>query len=154
MTYDNGRICKALLLSEKLVHWGEAMCHGIHALEWLMKHQTDPTSGHLSLIGNDGWFKRGGKRARFDQQPIDAAALLSACHDAYRMTGDERWKQEMKKCFNWFLGANDLNMPLYDFKTHGCHDGLHGHGVSRHQGAESTLSWLMSVLRMHQEGGF
>jgi alpha/beta superfamily hydrolase len=60
----------------------------------------------------------------------------------------------MKKCFNWFLGANDLNMPLYDFKTHGCHDGLHDHGISRHQGAESTLSWLMSALRMHQEGGF
>jgi hypothetical protein len=60
----------------------------------------------------------------------------------------------MKKCFNWFLGANDLNMPLYDFKTHGCHDGLHDHGISRHQGAESTLSWLLSALRMHQEGGF
>ena len=154
VTYDNGRICKALLLSEKLVHWGEAMCHGLHALEWLMKVQTSSSKGHLSLIGNDGWFKRGGKRAQFDQQPIDAAALLSACHDAYRMTRDARWKQEMKKCFNWFLGANDLNMPLYDFKTHGCHDGLHGHGVSQHQGAESTLSWLMSVLRMHQEGGF
>jgi hypothetical protein len=154
VTYDNGRICKALLLAERLVHWGETNCHGRHALEWLMQVQTNPETGHLSLIGNAGWFKRGGKPAQFDQQPIDAAALLSACHDAYRYTQDETWKREMKKCFNWFLGANDLNTPLYNFKTHGCHDGLHSYGVSQHQGAESTLSWLMSVLRMHLEGGF
>lgn len=154
VTYDNGRICKALLLAERLIHWGESNCHGIHALEWLMQAQTNPRSGHLSLIGNGGWFTRKGHKAQFDQQPIDAAALLSACHDAYRYTGDEKWKREMKKCFNWFLGANDLNTPLYNFRTHGCHDGLHNHGVSQHQGAESTLSWLMSVLRMHQEGGF
>lgn len=154
VTYDNGRICKALLVAERLVHWGDRVCQAYHSLEWLMKVQTNPETGHLSLIGNNGWYTRGGKKAAFDQQPIDAAALLSACHDAYRLTNDQKWLQEMKKCFNWFLGANDLNTPLYDFSTHGCHDGLHTHGVSRHQGAESTLSWLMSVLRMHQEGGF
>ena len=153
VTYDNGRICKALLLAERLQDPPVSCGQGLRALDWLIRAQTSP-AGHLSVIGNNGWMRRGGGKAQFDQQPIDAAALLSACHDAYRMTGDARWREEMRKCFNWFLGANDLGVPLYDFSTHGCHDGLHDHGVSRHQGAESTLSWLMSVLRMHQEGGF
>ena len=154
VTYDNGRICKALMVAEAIADPPVKNHYGLRSLEWLMEVQTDPKNGHLSIIGNNGWLRRGGIKAPFDQQPIDAAALLSACHDAYRLTGDARWKSDMKKCFNWFLGANDLNMPLYDFKTHGCHDGLHDHGISRHQGAESTLSWLMSALRMHQEGGF
>ncbi len=154
VTYDNGRICKALMVAEAISDPPGRTDFGLRSLEWLMKTQTDPKGGHLSIIGNAGWLKREGFRAQFDQQPIDAAALLSACHDAYRRTRDDRWKVEMKKCFNWFLGANDLNMPLYDFQTHGCHDGVHDHGVSRHQGAESTLSWLMSALRMHQEGWF
>ena len=152
VTYDNGRICKALMVAERLQD-PQPGKHGLKALEWLLKVQTN-AAGHLSVIGNAGWMRRGGQRAQFDQQPIDAAALLSACHDAFRMTGEARWREEMRKCFNWFLGANDLGTPLYDFNTHGCHDGLHDRGVSRHQGAESTLSWLMSVLRMHQEGGF
>lgn len=154
VTYDNGRICKALMVAEAIADPPNRTDFGLQSLQWLMEVQTDPRDGHLSIIGNNGWMQRGGAKAQFDQQPIDAAALLSACHDAYRLTGDARWKSDMKKCFNWFLGANDLNMPLYDFKTHGCHDGLHDHGISRHQGAESTLSWLMSALRMHQEGGF
>ena len=154
VTYDNGRICKALMVAEAITDPPNQTAYALRSLEWLMKVQTDPKGGHLSIIGNHGWMQRDGSKAQFDQQPIDAAALLSACHDAYRMTGDNKWKGEMKKCFNWFLGANDLNMPLYDFKTHGCHDGVHDHGISRHQGAESTLSWLMSALRMHQEGGF
>jgi glycosyltransferase involved in cell wall biosynthesis len=153
VTYDNGRICKALMVAEAISDPPMRTQFGLRSLEWLMEIQTDPR-GHLSIIGNQGWLQRGGTKAPFDQQPIDAAALLSACHDAYRITGEAKWKAEMKKCFNWFLGANDLNMPLYDFMTHGCHDGLHDHGISRHQGAESTLSWLMSALRMHQEGGF
>ncbi len=154
VTYDNGRICKALMVAEAITQPPNQTDFALRSLEWLMKVQADPRDGHLSIIGNHGWMQRGGAKAPFDQQPIDAAALLSACHDAFRMTGDAKWKSEMKKCFNWFLGANDLNMPLYDFKTHGCHDGVHDHGISRHQGAESTLSWLMSALRMHQEGGF
>ncbi len=154
VTYDNARICKALLIAENVVLWKDEAYDGLHTLEWLLKIQTSSDNEHLSLIGNGGWMKKDGPRAQFDQQPIDAAGLVSACHDAFRITGDKKWLREMKKCFNWFLGANDMNTPLYDFKTCGCHDGLHAHGVSRNQGAESTLSWLMSVLRMHQQGGF
>ena len=152
LTYDNARLCKALIVAAKVTDHGEKVVLGLKSLEWLLAIQTDPKSNHLSLIGNNGWMKKGGTKAQFDQQPLDAAALLSACHEAFQATGDKKWLGEMRRCFDWYLGANDLNEPLYNFKTHGCHDGLQAHGVSKNQGAESTLSWLGALLRMQAEG--
>jgi glycosyltransferase involved in cell wall biosynthesis len=152
LTYDNARLSKALILAGAVTDHGEKVALGIRSLEWLIKIQTDPETGHLTIVGNEGWMKKSGERAQFDQQPLEAAALLSACHEAYKTTKDKRWLAEMRKCFNWFLGANDLNAPLYNFNTHGCHDGLQANGVSQNQGAESTLSWLGALLRMNEEG--
>jgi len=152
LTYDNARMCKALIIAGAVTDHGEKMVMGLKSLEWLLKVQTNPKTGNLSIVGNEGWMKRGGEKALFDQQPIELAALLSACHEAYKATKDSKWLVEMKRCFNWFLGANDLNTPLYDFSTNGCFDGLHANGVSQNQGAESTLSWLGALLRMNEEG--
>lgn len=152
LTYDNARLCKALIVAAEVTDHGEQVPVALKSLDWLLRVQTNPATGHLSLVGNMGWMKRGGEKAQFDQQPLDAGALLSACHEAYKATKDERWKGEMRRCFNWFLGANDLHAMLYDFKTQGCHDGLQSHGVSENQGAESTLSWLGALLRMHEVG--
>jgi len=53
-------------------------------------------------------------------------------------------------CFNWFLGQNDLNMPLYDPKTGGCRDGLMADGMNQNQGAESSLAWLLSLMSLQK----
>lgn len=152
ITYDNARLSKALIIAGSVTDHGEKIELGLHSLEWLIKNQTNPDTGNLSIVGNEGWMKKSGEKAQFDQQPLEAAALLSACHEAYKATKDKKWQGEMKRCFNWFLGANDLGTPLYDFSTHGCHDGLHANGASQNQGAESTLSWLGALLRMNEEG--
>jgi len=150
LTYDNARLCKALIVAERVLDPERPPERSLRSLSWLLEVQTAPETGVLSLVGNQGWFERGGKRVRFDQQPIEAGALLSACHEAFKATGDGRWLDEMRRCFNWFLGANDLALPLVDFSTHGCRDGLERTGVSQNEGAESTLSWLGALLRMHE----
>ena len=93
---------------------------------------------------------KAGEKARFDQQPVEAGATVSACLEAYRATGDERWRTQAWAAFNWFLGDNDLKTALYDATTGGCRDGLHPDRANENQGAESTLSFLMALLEMRQ----
>jgi len=115
----------------------------------LLEIQTDKTQGHISLIGNDGWCQKDGEKARFDQQALEIPALIVACYEAYRSTGNVLWREEMERVFSWFMGKNDLNRVVYDFSTGGCFDGLESSGINRNQGAESTLSWLLAVQRMY-----
>jgi hypothetical protein len=103
-------------------------------------------NGHFSFIGSEGWYKRGGTRATFDQQPIEAASIVLMLSSAYDATGNNKYLILQRKAFEWFLGENDLHIPLYDFKTKGCSDGLMSDGVNPNQGAESTLSFLLSLL--------
>ena len=122
---------------------------GTRALRWLVDEQTH-VEGHFSLVGSNGGWHRNGDRARFDQQCIDAHALVDACIEAYHVTRDDTWIADARRAFDWFLGDNDIHMPLYDFTTGGCRDGLHPDCVNENQGAESTLAWLMSLLQMHE----
>ena len=92
--------------------------------------------------------RRGGARANFDQQPIEAHATISACIEAYHATGDMLWAAEARRAFEWFLGRNDLGLALYDPGTGGCRDGLHPDRVNRNQGGESTLAFLLSLVEM------
>ena len=121
---------------------------GLESLDWLMEIQRCETNGHFVPIGSQGFYRQGGEKARFDQQPIEAAGAVSACLQAYRVTGDSRWRNEAWSAFNWFLGDNDLQLPLYDSVTGGCRDGLHPDRANENQGAESTLSFLMALLEM------
>ncbi len=74
--------------------------------------------------------------------------MVSACLEAYRVTGEQRWRKEAQRAFDWFLGRNDLGLCLYDASTGGCRDGLHPDRVNENQGAESTLSFLLALLEM------
>ncbi|MGA2093524.1 MAG: hypothetical protein ABSH16_08980 [Sedimentisphaerales bacterium] len=107
-----------------------------------------PVRGHFSFVGCLGWFPREGTKAQFDQQPIEAAGTILMLNAAYQATKNEKYLSLRQKAFNWFLGENDLGVPLYDFKTKGCSDGLGKEGVSLNQGAESTLSFLLGLLTM------
>ena len=123
---------------------------GIESLEWLVaaQHCGDPEI--FVPIGSSQCFTEGGEKPRFDQQPIEACATISACLEAYRLTHQERWADEAQNVFRWFLGKNDLQAPLYDATTGGCRDGLHPDRVNENQGAESTLSFLMALLEMQR----
>jgi len=122
---------------------------GLESLSWLGELQrAEATGGHFVPIGSNGFYKQGGARARFDQQPVEAQAMISACLEADRITGDKRWRKEARRAFEWFLGRNDLNLPIYDPTTGGCRDGLHPDRPNENQGAESTLAFLQSLLEL------
>jgi len=147
VTYANAKLPHALLMSGKWMNRADMIEVGKKALNWLVEIQMAET-GMLSIIGTDGWFTRGGPRARYDQQPIEAHGLIDACIEAYHVTREKHWIAHARRVFSWFLGDNDLRKPLYDFTTGGCRDGLHTDRVNENQGAESTLAWLMSLLLM------
>jgi glycosyltransferase involved in cell wall biosynthesis len=147
VTYDNARLCQALILSGQWMNDAEALKIGLKALRWLVSIQKTQT-GCFRPIGSDGFYERGGARADFDQQPLEALAMVSACHEAGRATRDTWWAEEAKRAFEWFLGRNDLGLPVYDFATGGCGDGLHHDRVNENQGAESTLAFHLALVEM------
>ena len=120
----------------------------IESLRWLAGIQR--CNDHFVPIGSNGFYRRGGERARFDQQPVEAHAMVSACLEAWETTRDDYWHQEAQRAFEWFLGRNDLGLPLYDAATGGCRDGLHPDRVNQNEGAESTLSFLTALEEMQQ----
>ena len=147
LTYDNAKLPHALILSGADMGDLEMLQQGLHSLEWLVNLQI-LDSGRVSLIGNRGWLSRDGKRARFDQQPVEAMAMVEACAQAYRATHDETWFDRARTFLDWFTGNNDTGASLYDYQTGGCRDGLHADGPNLNQGAESTLAWLIALLTM------
>jgi glycosyltransferase involved in cell wall biosynthesis len=148
VTYSNAKLPHALLMSGKWMRRNDVIDMGKSALSWLLDVQTN-ADGMLSIVGTDGWYPRDGAKASFDQQPVEAHALVDACIEAYHVTREDYWIEQARKAFHWFLGDNDLRTPIYDFTTGGCRDGLHADRVNENQGAESTLAWLMSLLLMH-----
>jgi hypothetical protein len=122
---------------------------GLESLNWLADLQRSDTEGkHFVPIGSNGFYPQGGERARFDQQPVEAQAMVSACLAAHRITGEKGWHKEARRAFEWFLGRNDLHLPVYDPTTGGCRDGLHSDRPNENQGAESTLAFLQSLLEL------
>ncbi|MBN1694485.1 glycosyltransferase family 4 protein [candidate division WOR-3 bacterium] len=150
VSYENGRLPQALIALGLDAASEEMKECGLKTLNWLLKLQTDSEKGHLSLIGNNGWLKREGKKANFDQQPVESAALIDACYEAYKATGEKDFLEKIKWCYNWFLGDNDINETLYNFKTGGCRDGIHSSRLNHNEGAESLLSWLSVLLLMYE----
>ena len=147
VTYDNARISQALILTGRWTGRGDMLETGLKTLRWLMENQTGEL-GYLRPIGSNGFWKRGESPAQFDQQPIEANAMLSACLEAYGATGDAIWLREARRAFDWFLGGNDLGIPLYDAQTGGCRDGLQIDRANQNEGAESTLAFLLSLSEM------
>ena len=149
VTYANAALPHALVLSGLSMRDDAMVNQGLSSLEWLVGLQLS-AEGTVSLIGNHGWLRRDGSRARFDQQPIDASALVEACCAAWQATRDTLWRERARRFLGWFLGSNDTQSALYDSSTGGCRDGLSPNGPNLNEGAESTLSWLASVLAFHQ----
>lgn len=147
-TYDNARISQALLLSGQWMPDREALDIGLKSLRWLASIQKTQ-AGHFRPIGSNGFYQRDGARADFDQQPVEAQAMVSACLEAFRATQDDSWSREARRAFEWFLGRNDLGLPLYDSGTGGCSDGLHDDRVNENQGAESSLAFHLSLAEMN-----
>jgi hypothetical protein len=148
VAYGNARLPQALLQVGSATGNERMLSAGLDSLEWLMETQRCPAKGHFAPVGSQGFYRQGGEPARFDQQPVEAAGAVSACLEAYRVTGDDHWCVAAWSAFNWFLGENDLQLPLYDSETGGCRDGLHPDRANQNQGAESALSFLMALLEM------
>lgn len=150
VTYDNGILPAALIAAGHRLGRSSWRMQGLVTLRWLVEIQTDPHGGHFAWIGNRGWFPRGGMKARFAQQPLEAAAMAEAAARAWEATHDRMWLETLERCVGWFLGWNDGGCMLVDLKTGGCRDGLEPHGPSFHQGAESTLAWLLTLQWAHR----
>ncbi|MBN1535789.1 MAG: glycosyltransferase family 4 protein [Anaerolineales bacterium] len=149
LTYCNAALSHAMLLCGRCLQNSSMAEAGLESLNWLADLQyADAEGKHFVPIGSNGFYQKGGERARFDQQPVEAQATISACLEAYKVTGEKHWRKEARRAFEWFLGRNDLNLPLYDPTTGGCRDGLHPDRLNENQGAESTLAFLQSLLEL------
>ncbi len=147
LTYDNAKLAHALILTGRATGQQTVLDRGLQALRWLAELQISE-KGHFRSIGTNGFYRRGGMRANFDQQPIEAQAMVSACLEAYRATSDLWWYEQAQRAFDWFIGWNDLGLELYSPRTGGCRDGLHVDRANGNQGAESTLAFLLSLAEM------
>jgi glycosyltransferase involved in cell wall biosynthesis len=148
LSYSNARLSQALLLAGYRSQNRRMIEAGCESLEWLITEQHCGDMNVFVPIGSRGFAVAGGTKARFDQQPVEACATISACLLAYEVTQQPQWLEEAWCAFRWYLGENDLQVALYDSTTGGCKDGLHPDRVNENQGAESTLSFLMSLLEM------
>ena len=147
VTYDNAKLSHAMILSGQWTAQNEILDIGLTSLRWLLDAQT-AEAGHFAPIGCHGFWTRGGKRARFDQQPLEAHAMVSACLEAFAATRDDFWRKAARRCFEWFLGRNDLGQALYDPITGGCRDALLQDHLNQNQGAESSLAFHLSLAEL------
>jgi glycosyltransferase involved in cell wall biosynthesis len=150
LSYSNARLPQALILAGWRSDNQRMIEAGMDSLKWLVAEQHRDDAEVFVPIGSNGFFIEGSEKARFDQQPVEACATVSACLEVYRLTEEGYWSEEAQRVFRWFLGKNDLRVPLYDETTGGCKDGLHPDRINENQGAESTLSFLMALLEMHE----
>ena len=147
LSYSNATLPHALLICGKSIPDTSMIDVGLESLTWLSELLRSG-EGHFVPIGSNGFYCKGGERARFDQQPVEAQTMISACLEALRITNDKLWNKVARRAFEWFLGRNDLNLPVYDPITGGCRDGLHSDRLNENQGAESTLAFLQSLLEL------
>lgn len=147
-TYCNARLSQALIVSGARMGRPQMVAAGTRSLAWLVAVQSSPER-HFAAIGCNGFFAHGAPRALFDQQPVEACTVVSACLDAHRVSGHPEWLAHARWAFTWFLGGNHLGHWLFDVATGGCQDGLHGERPNLNQGAEATLSCLMALQELH-----
>jgi len=150
VTYCNARLPQALIASGGWMSDEAMTTTGLRSLEWLVTIQ-QTADGYFAPVGTNGFFERGTQAAVFDQQPVDACATVSACMNAFRATGDHQWTEHARRAFTWFLGQNQLQQALYDPESGGCRDGLHSDRMNENEGAESTLSFLLSLMEMRAD---
>jgi hypothetical protein len=148
LTYDNARLPQALFRAYSLVGKAEFLKVAEAAMEFL--NNTHIVDGVFVPIGNDGWYKRGGNRPLYAQQPLEAAAMVDAAVDGYNITGNKVYLEVANKAFAWFLGKNSRNLVMYNEDTGGCYDGLDENSVNYNQGGESSISYLLARIRLEE----
>ena len=144
VTWGAAVIPRALFTAGHVLRQQRWVLRGLEVLQWLYDQVWN--GEHFSFVGNAGWLCRENGKASFDQQPIEAMTFSCAALDAFQITHDKRWKTAATRSLEWFLGANDHGIPLVDVTCGSCCDGLEVHGVNENRGAESTLSWLITLL--------
>jgi len=144
LTYDNAVLPHALFVTALIFEDEKYTEVAMKTCEFLLDNTFD--GNHFSFVGCNGWYGRSGIKAQFDQQPIEAAATVMMLRAAHDVTQNPRFLTLQRKAFDWFLGENDLHIPVYNFRTKGCHDALMRGGVNTNQGAESIISFLLSLL--------
>jgi hypothetical protein len=146
LTYINGRLPHALFLAYDCTTNGKYFQAAKDSLDFLLKVQI--VENGFVPIGNRGWYSRGGERAIYDQQSIEASCMVEATLAAFRMTNDEKYQRAAYTIFEWFLGRNSKNLVVYNAETGGCHDGITPHGLNLNEGAEATVSYLLARLEL------
>jgi glycosyltransferase involved in cell wall biosynthesis len=146
LTYCNGIIPLTLFYAYKLIKDKKTLHLAIEVLNFL--NEIKFKNNYLNIIGNDGWFEKGKSPAEFAQQPVNVTAMILAYYQAYKVTKKKSYLDNMYTSYLWFLGDNKLAIPLYNFDTEGCSDGLESFGINKNQGAESTISYLIAHLKV------
>jgi len=144
LSYENARLPQALIVTGVATSVPSYTAAGLRSLAWLMTLQTNP-AGCFRPIGSHGFGEELAPPRAFDQQPLEAAATISACRAAWRASSDPGWRADALRAFNWFLGSNDLSIPLADINTGSCSDGLHPDRANENRGGESVVSWLLAL---------
>ena len=147
LAYDNARLPQALILTGLATDTPRYTKAGLRSLCWLMIQQTG-ASGVFRPVGTSGFGNKRTAPRMFDQQPLEATATISACLAAWQVDGDSKWKTEALNVFSWFMGHNDLSLPLIDLETGSCHDGLHPDRINENRGGESVVSYLLSLAEI------
>ena len=139
LAYDNARLPQALIAAGRALGRDDLIECGLSTLRWIVEKQTSP-EGRFRAVGTESFHRPYAEPLKFDQQPLEAQATVEACAEAFRATGDRAWVAEAERAYGWFLGVNDLDLPLASAEDGGCFDGLMPGGLNRNQGAESILA--------------
>ena len=139
LAYDNARLPEAMIRAGQTLERPDLLQVGLETLDWIVARQTSP-EGRFRAVGTESFHRPYADPLPFDQQPLEAQATIDACIAAHEVTGDERWAVEAMKAYRWYLGVNDLDLPLASGADGGCFDGLMPHGLNQNQGAESILA--------------
>jgi len=142
LTYCNARICHSLYAAYSVLKHEEFLDVAERSMRFLIGAIFD--NGILGTPGNTAWYKAGGPKSPFDQQPVEAGCTAEALLAAYRVTGNQEYLDYATRALMWYHGANRLGMNLVDETTGACYDGLQPTGVNRNQGAEALLSYLLA----------
>jgi len=142
LTYANAALADGLVAAGSLLERPDVLDDGLIALRWLLARET--VDGHLSPTGTGG-AGPGDLAPMFDQQPIEVATMADACARAYLATGDPAWQAGLELAIGWFLGANDVGVPVGDLDHGAGYDGLEANGVNLNQGTESTLALITTL---------
>jgi glycosyltransferase involved in cell wall biosynthesis len=149
LAYDNARLPQALIQTGMTTQTQPYVEVGVRSLRWLMSLQT-ASSGCFRPIGTKSFGRLRREPEAFDQQPVEAAATISACLAAERVEHGAEWAAAAMRAFGWFLGENDLQTPLIDPDTGRCSDGLHPDRPNENMGAESVLSYLLGLAEIRR----